>query len=258
MQKINKIMMITVAVLLTLVLITSSAVSGTFAKYASTGESSSTARVAKWGITVKMTANMPDGFEPDLTSTDNAITFSANTLKMAPGRDYSNVIKLEFSGTAEVRLKVKIMANVVCDDAKLKVPATIAQKDTYFVPMGTTIKATEESAVTYLSKPWFERPATSNNIGSSLENAIASGFKNVAGFTAVGSSAEKEFAPNDPINFTLGTETVDSFYLGFDWPSSYTDSTVYDYSKLSSYVLGSFPADANVGITYTITVEQVR
>ena len=259
MQKINKIMMITVAVLLTLVLITSSAVSGTFAKYASTGESSSTARVAKWGITVKMTANMPDGFEPDVTSTDNAITFSANTLKMAPGRDYSNVIKLEFSGTAEVRLKVKIKANVVCDDNKIKIPAGTAGNvaDAYFIPMGTTIKASKGDRVTYITDPWFERPATSNAISTSFENAIASGFSK-AGFKAVDGVAEKEFAPNDPIKFTIGNQTVDTFYLGFDWPSSYTDDKGYAYSNIASYIMGSFTDEATIGITYTVTVEQVK
>lgn len=261
MQKINKIMMITVAVLLTLVLITSSAVSGTFAKYVSTGESSSSARVAKWGITVKVTPNMPEGFK-NVSTTDDAITFSADTLRMSSGRDQSELIKLEFSGTAEVRLKVKIKANVVCDDDKIKIPAATAGKgaDAYFIPMGTTIKADENDEVTYITDPWFERPANSNAISTSFENAIASGFSK-AGFEAVGGVggvAEKEFAPNYPINFTIENQTVDSFYLGFDWPSSYTDDKGYAYSNIASYIMGSFTDEATIGITYTVTVEQVK
>ena len=54
MRKINRIIMISVSVLLSLVLITSSVLSGTFAKYV-TGEksvSSNTGRAAKWGISV--------------------------------------------------------------------------------------------------------------------------------------------------------------------------------------------------------------
>ena len=53
MRKANKIMMMTVSILLCLVLITSSVMSSTLAKYVTTGTAqSSTARVAKWGVNV--------------------------------------------------------------------------------------------------------------------------------------------------------------------------------------------------------------
>lgn len=53
MRKANKIMMITVSVLLSAVLLTTSALSGTLAKYTTKGGAySDGARVAKWGITV--------------------------------------------------------------------------------------------------------------------------------------------------------------------------------------------------------------
>ena len=54
MRKINRIIMILASVLLSLVLITSSVLSGTFAKYVTgtKSASSNTGRVAKWGVTV--------------------------------------------------------------------------------------------------------------------------------------------------------------------------------------------------------------
>lgn len=258
MRKINKIMMITVSILLTLVLITSSVVSGTFAKYASSGQSSATARVAKWGAVVEITANRPEG----VTGTDgDAIIFSTDALKMAPGSNFSDVVELKFSGTAEVRLKVKITATVNCVDSKIAIPASVAGKDTCFIPMGITIKENKnDTTFGYLSNPWLEKTSTNGSIATELQNAIASGFaEKVVGFTAKGNTAEKEFAPNAPIEFILNGKAVSSFYLGFEWPSGYTNNaTPYEYSKIAAHIMGNFPDDANIGITYTVTVEQVR
>lgn len=268
MRKINKIMMITVSILLTLVLITSSVVSGTFAKYASSGQSSATARVAKWGAVVEITANRPEG----VTGTDgDAIIFSTDALKMGPGSDYSNLMTVKFSGTAEVRLKVKIAVDVEFDESTMKIPANVAKSGApadqykYFSPMGTTFDAKKgETALTgaksYLSSPWFEKPANSQDMAIALENAIVNGFKDNAGFTANGSTAEKEFAPNAPISFPIDDNQVaDTFVLGFDWPTNHTDSTTgYDYGKIATYIADTFVEDASLSITYTVTVEQVR
>lgn len=258
MRKINKIMMITVSILLTLVLITSSVVSGTFAKYASSGQFSATARVAKWGAVVEITANRP---EVVIDTDGDEIKFSTDALKMGPGSDYSDLMTVKFSGTAEVKLKVKITATVNCDDSKIVIPASVAGKATCFIPMGITIKENKnDTTFGYLSNPWLEKTSTNGSIATELQNAIASGFAEKAGFTAAnGSTAEKEFAPNDPIEFTLGNKEVSSFYLGFEWPSVYANSeTTYDYSEIAAYIMGEFPDVANIGITYTVTVEQVR
>ena len=268
MRKINKIMMITVSILLTLVLITSSVVSGTFAKYASSGQSSATARVAKWGVVVEITANRP---EVVIDTDGDAIIFSADALKMGPGSDYSDLMTVKFSGTAEVRLKVKIAVDVEFEESKMKIPANVAKSDApanqykYFSPMGTTFDAKNgESPLTnetsYLSSPWFEKPADSQDMASSLENEIVNGFVNNAEFKAVGNTAEKEFAPNAPISFPIDDNQVaDTFVLGFKWPSDYTNSeTTYDYSEIAAYIMGELPDVANIGITYTVTVEQVR
>ena len=272
MRKINKIMMITVSILLTLVLITSSVVSGTFAKYASSGQFSATARVAKWGAVVEITANRP---EVVINTDGDAITFSADALKMGPGSDYSDLMTVKFSGTAEVRLKVKITVDVVFDEDVMKIPANVADSreaaDQYkcFLPMGTTFDAKNgenplTNAKSYLSSPWFEKPENSPNMAIALENAIVNGFKNNAGFDeAVGSTAEKKFAPNEPISFPISNQDsnqeADTFVLGFNWPSVYANSaTTYDYKEIAKYIMGTFPDVANIGITYTVTVEQVR
>lgn len=86
MRKINRIIMISVSVLLSLVLITSSVLSGTFAKYV-TGEksvSSNTGTVASWGISV----TTGDHLEKQYTEMDNG-AFKVDTIGttdvIAPG-----------------------------------------------------------------------------------------------------------------------------------------------------------------------------
>ena len=126
--------------------------------------------------------------------------------------------------------------------------------------MGITIKENKnDTTFGYLSNPWLEKTSTNGSIATELQNAIAKGFAEKADFTFNGSTAEKEFAPNDPIEFKLGDKVVSSFHLGFEWPSDYTISeTPYNYSEIAAYIMGELPDVANIGITYTVTVEQVR
>ena len=53
MKKSNKMLMMIVSILLTLVLITTSVLSGTLAKYTTSTSSSDRARVAKWGVVIE-------------------------------------------------------------------------------------------------------------------------------------------------------------------------------------------------------------
>ena len=114
MRKANKIMM-TVSILLCLVLITSTVMSSTLAKYVTTGSaSSSTARVAKWGVTVEAT---PD---PDLvnmatnkaTYDENSVGFVFEGIQLAPGDSFYKAVNFKISGNAEVRLMIKIIIDV--------------------------------------------------------------------------------------------------------------------------------------------------
>ena len=102
MQKTSKIMMITVSVLLSLVLITSSVVSGTLAKYTTTGESSDSARVAKWGITVTSGTELSKSYEKNGT----VVVESSDEINLiAPGTS-GCLAWFTVSGTPEVKYNV--------------------------------------------------------------------------------------------------------------------------------------------------------
>ena len=110
------------SILLIAVLMTTCAISGTFAKYVTSDNGSDSARVAKWGVQVEI-ANDLNLFgqtyaKHDQTVNDQNIT---NTVAVdttggnlvAPGTD--NSITFTISGTPEVAVDVKIEMNVRSD-----------------------------------------------------------------------------------------------------------------------------------------------
>ena len=104
----------TSGVLLVLTLITSCFVGGTFAKYISEGSGEETARVAKWGVEVKVTG---DGFKTDYGKDDggsgisgSSVVSSTGNKVVAPGTRGS-FGGIEISGTPEVAVKIETTAD---------------------------------------------------------------------------------------------------------------------------------------------------
>lgn len=97
--------------LLIATLLTTSAVSGTYAKYVSGGSAGDTARVAKWGVVISATGNLfsknyldADENTPTASTTDADISVeSSNTdMLVAPGTKSATGLSFSISGTPEV------------------------------------------------------------------------------------------------------------------------------------------------------------
>jgi hypothetical protein len=235
MRKANKIVMMTVAILLSAVLLTTSALSGTLAKYVTSGGShSESARVAKWGVTVRAWVDAGDiarlkaaGATVNTSETDKAMV-TITGLKLKPGDDFSDVIKFRVSGSPEVKARVKLTVqikhrNIVLNKNgynSISVPAGVADlnKTTYFMPLGYTFGANNASNKyenNYFegTEPWRaydgnENGATNSVIGVSVtEAALVAGAATKIDVTAVnagtGSNDDsyfyKDFDPNIPI-----------------------------------------------------------
>ncbi len=113
-------MMRIASVLLVVVLLTTSVISGTFAKYVTSDKGSDFARVAKWGV--KVEAESFGMFEADYKTDDTSATFSgdysvssAGTVDrddvLAPGTEGS-FADIKITGTPEVAVDVGIAATV--------------------------------------------------------------------------------------------------------------------------------------------------
>ncbi len=110
----KNVMMRVASVLLVAVMLTTCVISGTFAKYVTSGEATDSARVAKWGVTVTANGQM---FTTEETGIVNSVTaktvLSSNAENVvAPGMSGS-LVSVELAGTPEVAVEVKYEATLV-------------------------------------------------------------------------------------------------------------------------------------------------
>lgn len=115
-MKKNKMMRLA-SVLLVITLLTTSVISGTFAKYTSQDSATDTARVAKWGVVIQATGNLyGTRYERGATNIANINTASmsvvgtqiAPTSVVAPGTANENGMSFSINGKPEVATKVDI------------------------------------------------------------------------------------------------------------------------------------------------------
>lgn len=117
-MKKNKMMRLA-SVLLVLTLLSTSVISGTFAKYTTSDSASDTAKVAKWGVTALVSGSLfGENYYPNKT-TDTADEIAAEAQQsvdaaanrgniVAPGTKSDEGLKFAISGTPEVANTVKV------------------------------------------------------------------------------------------------------------------------------------------------------
>ena len=154
MRKANKIVMTTVAILLSAVLLTTSALSGTLAKYVtSAGSYSDSARVAKWGVTVD--AKVSDellaatGYTPKVgtenTWQQSEITVDLGEFSIKPGDYYADALSFTFNGTAEVKLEVRFYVDMdyLAKNFQVKKEISGYTETDEYMPVGFKISASD-------------------------------------------------------------------------------------------------------------------
>ena len=148
-------MMRLASILLVCVLLTTSVISGTFAKYTTTGSTSDNARVAKWGVQINTEG---DGFFTTTYAKDSA-TDIANTVKadvdvVAPGTNAEGKAFFSLTGTPEVAVKVtfKVTGAGGVDKATDVVLAAGEYWDWTQAPYTTKFTATEYHPLVFTLK----------------------------------------------------------------------------------------------------------
>lgn len=118
----KNVMMRVASVMLVMVLMTTSVISGTFAKYVTADNGSDSARVAKWNVTATVEGNLfSDSYKNAPTTyteneTEDSITVQAEakgTNVVAPGTQNDEGMKITLTGTPEVDVKVEFKMEVV-------------------------------------------------------------------------------------------------------------------------------------------------
>ena len=283
MKKVNKILMATVAILLSLVLISTCLVSGTLAKFAIIKDATTEVSFKKFGVklSVGREAQVIDG--PDV----NSVSITYDDFEMYPGVDKTPAIWFAFdNGKLSVDATVTIKVYVELSD-KFIIPADDKDGNDILDFSGFTTSSKYKTGQTYMPLDFkiIEIDAKGSPFGSpynysasmysydnidALENALEKGIAKqiyhiAGGAESTGSDTNgtysyitKSFKKDNQIKF-LNTSGIG---IGFCWEEgSEYDSTKPDniaQNALSTWIANQFtdPNEKPIKITLAISLEQ--
>jgi hypothetical protein len=165
MRKVNKILMATISILLCLVLISTSVVSGIFAKYVVTKKGESIVSLEAFGVTLSVSEgeDLPQGVKitPTLNYANNTVAVEVSNLRLAPGDFIDDVIIFQVDGSPNVPIvDFKLKVDIKNDDSYYLGNATLLPGITgignaqYYSPIGFTAKTATNSARVVVLRPW--------------------------------------------------------------------------------------------------------
>lgn len=157
--------------LLVAVLITTSTISGTFAKYTTADTATDSARVAKWGVTVTATDTMfAEAYGDEVVSSETGVKV------VAPGTD-GNLAKFDVEGKTEVAVEVLYDADLTLKNWEVD--------GAYYCPLIITVNGTKFDGATYGSSTDFEEAVEAKIEAAAKEYAPNVDLKDVDNDLAV-------------------------------------------------------------------------
>lgn len=224
------------AVLMAAVLLTTCAISGTFAKYVTTGgRAAETARVAKWGVTITGSTDplFKASYETDDTDKSSTISMSVTSVNgtdkvVAPGTT-GTISTLGITGSPEVAFHVAYTGTLDLGDNWV-----LADGTTEYCPLVITVG----------SEPYYIGKTAAIDSVSDLEDAVNAAF----------AALSADYAPNASVTATASSVT-------WSWPfdaaagASYTGWTGTD---ANDNVLGNKTTNIpEISFAATATVTQI-
>ena len=244
MKKTTKRLTMIVAILLTLVLLTSSIVSTTLAKYVVSKDAKTTVGLEAFGLTVDVKANYTDaGTAVESNKNGDSVTLTYANLNLKPGDNIANAIEVAVYGTAKVNVKVSINVTVAYGGDKFVVTksnfSSLTTDSKTCVPIAFTVNGAE---------------ATSS-YNALAESAVAEEIeKKISGYTYADGVASKTFNIDNvtkQVTLDKATETIN---FGFKWDKG--DNLLNN--QISTWLANQTGTNkSTVSLTYTVTVEQV-
>lgn len=219
--------------LLVCVLLTTSVISGTYAKYVTTGEASDSARVAKWGVEVAAVGTLfSDEYEAKEEILDNDGEVIGITVKsslqdnvVAPGTESGDGITFKIQGTPEVAVSVNVSLAVQ--------DIYVSYRDGSFPVYDFTVEEeVRDSTVTLPGGSYYPIQYTlKNGAGETLKTGTLADIKTF--FEGINGN----YPPNTNLNTLLKSEddsvTSDGTYtLTWEWPFSNGND------KLDTFIVG--------------------
>ena len=95
MKRANKILMVTVAILLSLVLLSTSLVSGIFARFVVKKQADTTVGLEKFGVELTLTPRADALIKKSESKAGDSVQIAYEALPLYPGADYSELLNIE-------------------------------------------------------------------------------------------------------------------------------------------------------------------
>ena len=277
-------MMAVVSILLSLVLISTSIVSGVFARFVITQTGQSSFVITKFGAGLSVDVSALTGIAGvTKTSVTNgkSISVTVSNLKIGPGDVIPNAVRFNIyynSSKPKFTSFIKITTTIqytesnfsITNDDKTSIGGTAKNTTTYFMPIGFTFgyqSNTSSGFYHYVSEPWIVSTDSNDIAPATIQNAITAGIKSkVTSPTPTVEDATKNvvkignFTKDKQPKLTIskpttGTVSYSNFDLGFVWPFEYEDAEgVYDFDEIATYLAGK--SDTSISVTFTVTFEQ--
>lgn len=228
----KNVMMRVASIMLVLVLMSSSVISGTFAKYVTEGTGTDSARVAKWGVTVTSNGQMFGEHYNGTTDDKVALSYtgSVDSLGAIPGDGETNVVApgtkgdmvgVALAGQPEVAVKVTYEADVTLTGWKVD--------GSEYCPLYIYV-----NDVAY-------------NTGDSLS---------VADLEAAVEAAVASYSVSYPSQTDLSTVAADALRISWEWPfETYKAGVLCDEkdTALGNATAAGTPATIEIKVTTTVT-----
>ena len=207
--------------LLVAVLLSTCAISGTFAKYVTSGSGTDSARVAKWGVVINATG---ETFAKSYAKDDTSFTIDTNTVVstnkvVAPGTG-GNMASFTLDGTPETAFRVSFEGRMELGDK------WVDDTDSYYCPIEITVGTTTLKGTTFASAEAFE---------DAVKTEIA--------------TFSKDYAANTNLN----TLTADVPDISWSWPFYDSDENDVKDTYLGDQAAAGNAATISLSVTATVT-----
>ena len=215
------------AILMVAVLLTTCAISSTFAKYVTNGTAADeTARVAKWGVTFTTKTN--DLFLDTYNGSGDVSVVATGTDVVAPGTTNTANVSTDIVGTPEVAFELITTATVDLSDDWLV-------DGTFYCPL--VFKIGSGSEIT--SEGCADVAAFETKINDAITTAVTTPAKYAAG------------------TYVADTDDGNAFSITWSWPfETGADASAKAANNVKDTALGDAAA-AEVTITVTQTAQQL-
>lgn len=253
MKKATKRLMMVVAILLCLVLISTSVVSGIFAKFIIQKSATTSVGFTNFGMTVDLTVT---GTTIKGTATKKGDTLIAeyNEIVVKPGDDFSSLFKITIKGEAKVQTKITVDVDLEYNTENFQIPSgNFSNVSGTCIPVGFKVAgsyAASTSTTTNKTTPYCALDA------ETAEQCIEEALAKSLGLTY--SSENKNMTKTLNIkngNTAAGKIEKTNIAVGFDWPATYSTTTNSD--EIGTYLSLHNPNMKITTLSVTIKVEQV-